>query len=821
MQTSMQTEVQASMQTRIQAIEAFHRSITDGSLKKDDIIAHTNLYAPVGHIFNKYGRSAAATAIMKGRLNIYELLISNGICFGPQEDYNFIKEDSVLSETDKDNFIRKIRDRHVLHFKNPNLVHLNILTQQSRISFNSPNEETLNYQEHINRAFNFLNGIEEIEPILKLVSAAETLNIIFDFNRSSVDHMDPGTNVNTTGLIYPGTGLIYIGALNIQCDRKKYEVYGTLAHELCHYAMKLIYNNDCRPYHEMDSVNAVLFDEINKSCQLRIKKKYGPIQENAVSRVHVNYHSDVHHAELIVRVPQLLALFKDDKTKLQAYISDYDSLFRFFKEKVLVDCLRKHSMMEAQNEIGKLNIRCRVENKVKRFKLFLSPKSLELDIAAIIDSADGKMLRVSSNCPKLTLSSIVKLLSQKTFAVFAEFENFLGDDELFKSICATYGLNVKPFLIIDCESENGIKIAEIERKLADKGIEKRVILITNSATTSVDHTGTCIIAHQWHDLGEECQTKLMTKHIFMQGEKIPLTYILTADSPALNMLSIQDLIDGKVCVGDKIESAGFEEIFVKRMLREGESNEMVSSEALFSFATKKVILISEIPGMGKTTQFKMLSAEQKIRNPKNFVVFWKLKKFLGCYQNDSNITLNFDNINEIFDFLCQKVLHYDGFNAKVFKEMFDKGRVTFFVDGFDEITSCLKQQFVTNILSALDGLKKHDILISTRPDYEDNLKEKLNAVVYKLEPFSPKEKVEFCRKYLKSKNLENTMPTEAIIDKIIKGVNKVSRSWGYASSNPLLMQKVADLYCMDPTVEATEHDLKDVFRKFTEDRSKI
>lgn len=795
-----------------------HKRIADGLLNEEDIKAHKKLYSPVGHVFNKYGRSAAATAIMKNRQNIYEILISNGICFGPQEDWDFIKEASVLSQSDKDNFLRTIRDRHVHHFKNPNLTHLNIITQQSRISFNSPDEETLNYQEHINKAFNFLNGIEEIEPILKLVSAAETLNIFFDFFRSSVDHMDPGTSVFTKGLIYPSKGAIYIGALSIQCEKKKYEVYGTLAHELSHYAMKLIYDNDCRPYHENDSENALLFEEINKSCQLQIKNKYNSIEENAVSRVYVNYHSDVHHAELIVRVPQLLALFKDDKKNLHAYNSDYFSLFKYFKEKVLIDCLRKHSTMEAQNEIRKLNVKLGVVNKLERFKLFLSCKSLEVNIAGIIGSATEKMLRISSTCPRLTLSSIVKFLNNgKILAVFAEFDNFLVDDHFFKLICATYGLDVQPFLIIDCESKKAVEIAEIERKLVEEGIEKRVILTTSSGT-AVENTETCIIAHQWRDLDEKSQTKLMTKHIFMQGEKIPLTFILTADSEALNVLSIQDLIDEKVCVGGKIESARLEEIFVKRMLRKVGSNEIVSSEDLLDFTHKKVILISDIPGMGKTTQFQMISADQKIKNNKNFVVFWKLKMFVRCYQNDSN----FNDIKEIFDFLCLKVLNFDGFNAQVFKEMFDKGRVTFFVDGLDEIDSSFIK-FIVNTLSALNRHKMNDIFISTRPndESENYLKQTLNAVVYQLEPFSREEKVEFCIKYLESKNLENTVATEEIIDKVIRAVNKIENTWGCTRSTPLLTQMVSDLYCDDPRVQVSERDLNNVYRKYCDNRSKI
>ena len=83
--------------------------------------------------------------------------------------------------------------------------------------------------------------------------------IIFDFDYSVVDEFEPGSTA--VGLAQRQYDYVVIAAnefLSLSKNDRNYAL-GTLSHELMHYAMFLVYDNDAYPYLKDDLETKMLF----------------------------------------------------------------------------------------------------------------------------------------------------------------------------------------------------------------------------------------------------------------------------------------------------------------------------------------------------------------------------------------------------------------------------------------------------------------------------------------------------------------------------------------------------------------------------------
>jgi hypothetical protein len=110
--------------------------------------------------------------------------------------------------------------------------------------------------------------------------------------------------------------------------QRRFEVYGTLAHEFCHLAMGMLYNNNCKPYKLVDKARQMKYNRIMIYCQ------EDKAAENVIAHV-FNYQSSDWHAELIVRVPHLLALYQNDENKFNHCREVFKELFSFYDKNIL------------------------------------------------------------------------------------------------------------------------------------------------------------------------------------------------------------------------------------------------------------------------------------------------------------------------------------------------------------------------------------------------------------------------------------------------------------------------------------------------------
>lgn len=315
-ETSSREEPAAKKQKTYQNI---HDAINAGDL--NGVLDCINEEPRERHFYNEQNESAAATAIKKKQFNIYDQLLSKKVNLGLREDIKELVKH--LTENDK----KQIRLIHNKHGIESDSNHLKIIFLYSKLH-HIIKDKTLQrkYFKKIEEAYEDLNEIIEIEPILKVVACAPEFNIYFDFTRDSVEHMDPTEDENTKGLCYPTLGDLYIGAKGLisgkteeplrnakdsaKDEETRQEALGVMAHEFCHYAMNLTYNNECKPFCKDDTEKGKTFGEILKISE---EKKN---QEKYIEYVFNNPEFQ-RVAELIVRVPHILALYKNRKQESQ------------------------------------------------------------------------------------------------------------------------------------------------------------------------------------------------------------------------------------------------------------------------------------------------------------------------------------------------------------------------------------------------------------------------------------------------------------------------------------------------------------------------
>ncbi|XP_070501416.1 uncharacterized protein [Chironomus tepperi] len=317
------------------------------SVKNNDEVTVKNIlekYPNLRYFYSRDNVSAAFVALSKEKFDIYKIFMNKNVCVGPKEDI-----DKILSNFN-DKKREELRKIHLEHSREPPEKFLMILHSNTSVGHDTINvNEKLN---HAKSAIEYLCRISIIRLILQVVAASRDFKLIFDFNRDSVQFLDPTSSKQTRGSFFTSRQ-IYIAAKFFLDPQRRQEAIGTLAHELCHFAMFLVYKNNCLPYFNGDHKQAKKFHGYLKFCHENRKK------EKIIHHVFdiPKENQETRHAELIVRVPHLLALYHEDQDYLDQLREIYLPLFSFFEFKVVEDMKTAlpNIETEADGEIRKFN----------------------------------------------------------------------------------------------------------------------------------------------------------------------------------------------------------------------------------------------------------------------------------------------------------------------------------------------------------------------------------------------------------------------------------------------------------------------------------
>lgn len=386
--------------TRLKDLKLLHENIIQGNL--GEVKEFIKKYPRDRKALSKNNESAVAVAVKSNRLEVYELLLVNGFRLGPHEELS-----EILCEMDEPPSKKRKKELFEIHKRcaiDSQQKHLLVLRSKCRLIHSTPESKGEEFYGIIMKVLEELNTIEEIEPLMKTAACFDGLIIIFDFNRNFVDEIDPTKHDGVLGTTYSEESVITIGAKGLLDAATENKVQGTLAHELCHFAVNLTFSNNCKPFAKDDEGNSLRFNKVVEDCEAE------KLEEEIISRV-FNCKSQIWIAELIARAPHLLARYKNNPEKLQELRQIFKSLFDFYNQFVLPQIIKKLPDIEAKFKVKEINEICGITSSLNCSEILMVPEAV-INFTHEIGSVK-KFQLMSSNCVKLTMILIYQRLEKE------------------------------------------------------------------------------------------------------------------------------------------------------------------------------------------------------------------------------------------------------------------------------------------------------------------------------------------------------------------------------------------------------------------------
>lgn len=733
-----------------------------------------NIEKSINSSFEAQDETDELIVLKENQIEIHEALVNHGFTLGPHEVL-----ESLVGELE---LRTKINLRRIHKtFQEASLKHLTLLLTKSKLAHHHTLEsDRRKFNPIIARVFEELNTIKWIEPVLKVAAFSDELKIIFDFNSDTIENVDPTANKFVHGAAYPEE--VFIGAVKLLNDDDRHEALGHLAHELTHFAIELLYRNNAKPYTKLsDDKNK--FENVLKACERnKGNEKYISVVFSRATPVHLR------HTELIVRVPHLLALYKENQEKLNKAKEIFSELFLFYETKTLIDLEREYPLMEARKEIKNLNELAGVASKLKVSEILFKIEALKF----IWNSE--KVSVIFSNCPQLTMQMIYQQLKAQnelyfeSLFVFVKLET-LKNEKLLAMTLKAFNSAIKPILFIDASLRN----QEIFEILKRHYLIRRIVVVQHEKLEKIDNVASFEVKHRWSDLRFETQAKLVETSIVFQGITVQLKDFLPLDSDALDLIPLKSLLEDSLEISKKL-SFVVPDIYIERTFRRSGLfvNENFNSDKLIEIVkTNKAVLLSSDPGTGKTTEFKKLAQKLKSKFPVNWVLFVDLKEFVESYEKDAKMTTNpFQSADDVTKFFCRKIMKLKDFDEIVFTQLFNQNRLIFLLDGFDEVSPSFKQ-FNINLTKFIREKTQNQLWISTRTHLEAELLSGLDCIVVQLEPFHRENRESLINQILLKKGFTEYYDLTEKIDEKKRLLDRLSGETVIAS--PILIRMVMDL----------------------------
>ncbi|KAL7011023.1 hypothetical protein ACKWTF_014060 [Chironomus riparius] len=310
-------------------INEIHEAIKLSDIKKAKEVLY-NL--KLRYYFNEFNKSAAFAALENREFEIYKLLMMNNSTIGSHEDLmdlNLDEEAKVIVKFIHDRYKSALYEKCVLDVEK-RIKCLNILEIHRQ-----------KYQFEVRNSLNLLFDVESFRPILRIIAVSD-VDFILDFERESVNYLDPSEGPGTRG--YFANSSIFIACKNLLTDDQKNLFLATLIHEMTHFVVNFLYGNCCRPFHSSDAKRAKDFHEVYESC-----KKYSK-SEKIIDAVY-GYEEKLRYSELIVRPNHLIAHYLDNEEMRKECEMNFPELFKFYRERIHPDMLSALGWLDGHEEI--------------------------------------------------------------------------------------------------------------------------------------------------------------------------------------------------------------------------------------------------------------------------------------------------------------------------------------------------------------------------------------------------------------------------------------------------------------------------------------
>ncbi|KAG5667170.1 hypothetical protein PVAND_015165 [Polypedilum vanderplanki] len=687
------TENESLIKFEAQMLEFHHHLKNDNRNELTQIILENS---NLRHFYNNENSSAPTIALKEKNYDLYEYLIEKNITIGPFEVLDYIFDNMTDEEQ---NLLKEIHERHSIGVPER---HMMILEASTFV--NHDEENLIDKRSTIRHAYEILNKIDQIRPLLIIIALSRCFKIIMDFNSEHTRRMDPTTERNTKGVYY-ATRHIYVGAKNLSM----LDIVATLAHEFCHYVMDIIYENDCKPYkYEDRNIIGRQFHNILKHC--RAHKN----EEELIELVFY-YENSEQHAELIVRVPHMIVKYFDDGESLENRKLTFKALFDFYENEVLSD-------VKEQAE----NIEKYANDAVRRFAHGMKTKVSKWKKISLV------------SCLMFCLSLILTYFLVPDQEILCENLNLREKEKMLKSEIEYFGTNVSFSDFFDNDTKNcgNLTIEEL-RSVIDKNFLNYTKITIDKNKTSLNF--------QWQNLPIKMKIKILNTQINFQGEFVEFytilnlsfngnfTEISTKIEEILNILSAtqinQILQENNFEIHEKVPN--FVNYFYKLDFVD-EENRKISYE--FLPQESNLILLADYANSGKTTTFRYIAQKIKENSPTTWVFYVDLKFHLDVFkkkpENFLSIIFNLKNFDEI-----------------LFESFQNVSKIVIFWDGIDEISPYFKDFMIEQILKITEKTNIQQ-WISTRLELKKELQLKLNCSCFSFETLTESKRREFVQNYL-------------------------------------------------------------------------
>ncbi|XP_070503610.1 uncharacterized protein [Chironomus tepperi] len=796
------SQLSDEFRTFYKTTEELHEAIIDKNAEKVKEIL--NCGKTLNFYFDLSNKSAARVAVDAKAFDIYEILVIHEIFLAPHEYQQGVFDELDIREQ------RIIRELHHKHSKDLLDKHIYILLAHSSIAHDVADSE--DKMKYINNAYKQMSQDRRLNTILKTVAASKKFQIIYDFNRDAVNISDPTASNNSEGVFYT-TGRIYIGARQLLDERTQNQAIGTLAHELCHFAMNLKYCNHAKPYKVKDNQKSMLdFEEINRKCQA----EHGICE--TIDLIYESYSEDMYHAELIVRPAHLIALYMNKSEKLFEVSQIYPDLFDYF-DRIINDM---------ESSLKEIEEREKLENEEKDKKISKLKRSL------IITMIFGILMALSATVfianPKYAQNNAKKF---QAFITGHEI-NFNGLDlnEKHQILNARVLYNNIEVRLNDLFPDNSTAYNNLTSDHISMILDGQALNFSDSHFLYLND----LIHHNWDNLAGKLKQKFLTSNFTFQGESLKFEKFSEISQDVFKSLSsqqIKDVLGGKTLrIGNVIEDKI--EFYIERkfvitidgspMSQNTQNSKSADKIIQESLKDRIFILDSEI-GSGKSVIFKQFTENIKTKFPYLWVSYIELEgmtRILNSYhklQIFSNIPNeylnksskqslgnreqcseyyehslfskeNTDNDQIIYNLVefFYKVIGIDSknsFEKHIFETLFKSGKVVILWDN-DRI-SADNRKMTINIFNLIFQLTGNVQFISSLPLFINQLRKSLNSKIYQPIPFNEPEQRDYFRRFFKIQNLSNEE-----VENFTQGAFNISKTLQFDS--PLMQRFIAEIY---------------------------
>jgi hypothetical protein len=741
------------------------------------------------YAYDEKGQSVVAKSLEVACPEIYDILIESKFKLGPHENFtDFMKKHKTSS---KHKFFEVHRKKAIKSDQE----YLMVLLTKCKLHFTTSKEKIDGNFGKIMRALIELNQIPTVSTMLKLISLCERLEIIFDFDRESVDGIDPKKTEDVLGSNHVEEFCITIGGKLLD-DGNCFEVYGTMAHEFCHYALKMAHDNQCKPYAIGDYKSARKFQEIVEKCKFRMN-----LEEVVFWVFEDESEAFKQHAELIVRVPHILARYKKTLEKVENARKNFPDLFNYFETQVITSFDQTYHKLKLKHAVKSFN---------ESFDLFSTLETSEVAFSFPtiqnfhFDSEfkDGFQVFVT-NSVSLTMKKIHQKAKAENFEIlFLKLKALKIKSKMtkFEDTMASYGVSAA----IDCDGLNQEQVT----KLVENFIPQARIIFVMKQNITFDSKTNKTINHSWEEFDEESKVYLLNREVTFQGKTRNISDVWKGSTNNYDWSTLfDDLVNQReIAIGLGVEFE--DETYVARKFVSPDDEVIEVNRVVDIVEDQRILLLSEEPGLGKSTEFKALAVKMKEKFSDCWIVLVDLKQHTKTYVNNKTVDKNlFNRIADIADFIAEKVLNLESYQNQIFKEMFASDRVVVMLDGADEISPTFNK-FFTKLVTGISEKTRNQLWIATRPYLAMDLENSLQTDAWRIKEFIKEDQQEFFEKFLKAKG------GKFDVNQLLSLTERIENESGSeVVSNPLFLSMIASLATDDPDDQLKDGNLHTIYDK--------